>query len=200
MFSTVFPKFKELYPDSSLQITEDLSRMLERLLSEKKINLAVISTDQSRNPDFHYDIIKKEEFVMVISPKHPGFSRLPASDEPIDLTLLKDFSFILTPNPTVRRSIENNIFSNYNFEPEIMCEINNITTIYQMISKNNGIAFIPEGYINTGSSNCYFRLTQHPHWELAVIYHKDYHPNNAEKEFISMVTDYYRSCTSYLSN
>lgn len=198
MFSTVFPKFKELYPDSTLQITEDISRTLENRVLENQIKLAVVAANGTRNPNLHYILIKEEEFVMVISPTHPAFSRLPTDGKPMDLGILKDCIFILAPGPTVRRAVEKSIFEHHGFEPNIMCEMNNISTINQMVSGNRGIAFIPYGYMEQDSPNRYFRLSCHPVWNLAVIHKKRYSLTGAEKDFISMVTEYYRSNPSYV--
>ncbi|MBS6643790.1 MAG: LysR family transcriptional regulator [Clostridiaceae bacterium] len=198
MFSTVFPEFKQIYPDSSMQISEDISKILEKQVMDGQIKLAVVAADSSVCPDLHYSIIKEEEFVMTISPNHPAFIRLPRDLERVDLSILKDASFILAPSPTIRSRVEAGIFESYGIEPEVMCEISNITAINQMVSNNNGIAFVPKGYIDKTSSNCYFHLTCRPVWNLAVVYKKGYVPNGAEKQFINMVTDYYRTHDSYL--
>ena len=198
MFSTVFPQFKELYPDSSLQITEDISRILEKHLLEDHIKIAIVATASPHTPDLHYSILKKEEFVLTISSRHPGCHKLPPDSKRIELNLLKDYPFILAPSQTVRRKIETGVFENYGFDPNILCEISNISTVNQMVSNNKGIAFVPKGYMETGSSNSYFYLTSKPAWYLAVAYKKDYIPNNTEAHFISMVTEYYKTHDSYL--
>ena len=198
MFSTVFPKFKQVYPDSSMQITEDISKILEKQVLEDQIKIAVVAAYSPTSPDLHYSVIKEEEFVMTISPHHPAFGRLPAVTERVDLSVIKDVPFIRAPAPTVRSLVESGIFESYGIEPAVMCEISNITAINQMVSNNNGIAFVPKGYIEKDSGNCYFYLTCKPSWYLAAAYKKGYVPNSAEKQFIDMVTEYYRTHDSYL--
>lgn len=198
MFSTVFPKFKELYPDSSMQITEEISGVLEKHLLEGTIKIAIVAADSSQNPAIRYSIIKEEEFVMTISPSHPLFSSLPDPDGRVDLNVLKHAPFILAPAQTVRRRVEMNIFDAYGIDPTVMCEISNITTVNHMVANNNGIAFVPKGYMDPNSPNRYFHLSCRPIWYLAAAYKKGYEPNKAEREFITMVTDYYQKHDSYL--
>lgn len=69
----VLPRFHELCANIELNISEENTTILEQLLLSGELDFALMHapSDPAQHPQFHYDIMKRDPFVLAIAPDHP---------------------------------------------------------------------------------------------------------------------------------
>lgn len=69
----VLPRFHDLCANIELDISEENTTLLEQLLLSGELDFALMHapSDPAQHPQFHYDIMKQDPFVLAIAPDHP---------------------------------------------------------------------------------------------------------------------------------
>ncbi len=85
------------------------------------------------------DLLLDEEVLIAVPPTHPFAVR-----SSILLNELRDDSFILMRSGTVLRQLTNRVCRQAGFEPRVVFESDNPSTVRSMIAMGLGVAFVPE--------------------------------------------------------
>lgn len=222
MFTFVYPQYRNLYPNVAVQVSEDPSRALEKLLLDKKIRLAFLTyLPTCTENSLTYQVLKKEPFCIGIRADHPLTAKLEllsSSREPaagnvmtasVPIRIFQDLPFILSPPETNRRRLEDLTFEQAGFKPQISCEINSIPTIRRMVAEGAGVAFFAEGYtlparpmpdqsaaLKKGAVR-YFYIDSSPFWNIGAAHLRSVKLAPHEKQFLSLAQEYFRTHFSY---
>lgn len=195
-FSDVIPYIYSHYKQSNinLQITESLAHTLENMILTKEIKLALLAYTEELHSEIKYHLIYREPFYIAISKNHPLIQN---GSLRAGMTLaLRDIAtepFILSPSKTVRRQVENQAFNSAKVKPSILCEINNILSIEQMVSNNEGLAFFAKSHIKKHDNLMYFPIDCNPEWNLGIAYLKKSDLSVHEKHFINLISNFYKT-------
>ncbi|VFB18331.1 LysR family transcriptional regulator [Pseudomonas fragi] len=94
-------KLRQLQPGISVQIVEDISSRLLKLLDEGRLDLAIARTSGSQHPDAYECLsLHPERLVLVAGPKHPQHDN-PA----LSLQELSTYSWVVYPTGTPMRAV-----------------------------------------------------------------------------------------------
>lgn len=150
MLPCTLPIFQSLYPNVELSIYEGNSMELEDRLLSGETDLAFFNLP-TRSSDIDYEMISHEEILVVLSARHPladtGVAREGCKYPWIDLSLLKEESFILQLPDQRTRQIENALFQEHGFTPKIMLVTRNIQASCLLASTGHGICFVSESHL-----------------------------------------------------
>ncbi|MEI3187682.1 MAG: LysR family transcriptional regulator substrate-binding protein [Lachnospiraceae bacterium] len=62
---------------------------------------------------------------------------------------------------------------------------------YRMVNAGVGCALLPATFAVPLENVVYFRLTQHPHWEITICCRKNAYLSYAEKRFLELCQEYW---------
>ncbi len=199
MISDIYPKFLSKYPNVRLDFSDGRYNYIYDSLMKRTLQLAFLAVIQMNSKDLSYVKIKKEEFILAV-PREMTLSGLNEDEEElpcVSLNRFKTAKFILATKDTIRREIEDDVFHQYQFTPEICSVVHNINTTINIIEEGNGAAIIPKGFMDTRRNISYYALDLHPYWNLVAAYKKDTIMTPAEQTLIALAKEYYRTHDSY---
>ena len=202
MFASVFPRFKERYPNIKIKLSEGRTREINIMAEKGFIDLA-FSTTGFEYPALSYQSLFHERFVLSV-PKTHRLAHL-AKDTPkgklatVDLCLFKDEHFMLTNPSMTIRVITDRMFTQAGFTPNILFESTGPEALYTLVDSGYGISIIPMGNIKEDSSSVYFLTNPLGEWELIVAYAKASRLSRAEEYFISLAREFYETEFSYVN-
>ena len=198
MLPCTLPIFHSLYPNVKLSITEANSWELEDMLLRGEIDLAFFNLPV-RNENIDYDIISREEVLLVMSKQNPlaecGTVKDGLRYPWMDLKLLHRQGLILqVPGQRTRETVDH-LFKISRFEPDnILLETSNIRAAVELAARNCGICFTTETHlrhIDLAEKLKYFSIgNPRTTVDFAVAYRKGcYIPYHAS-EYIKIVKEF----------
>ena len=153
--------FCERYPSVQVDVVEENSMMLESLLMEGKLDLAVIAMPSTK-VKAEFAPLKKDEILIVAKRDHPAMAlareREDASGLWIDLRDAAQFPFILSDHTTILGTIGRDLFQ----REKIQCNIlhGNITAdlAVHIASEGLGLAFTYESCVSPREDAAFLRI------------------------------------------
>lgn len=195
MFSELFPRFRERYPNIKIGLFEGTVLEACQKLYTDELDIAFL-TSGFHYPNIHSRFLKKEEIVLALPKSHrlaylanqmEESQQLPS----IDMSLLDEDEFLLAGKHTTLRAIEDNIFELAGFKPKIAFETPSILTLNFLSRSGFGPSFVPAFYAEPSDDAVYFRMTPSAFWDLNVCYKTDHYLTQPEEFMISLVEEYY---------
>ena len=110
----------------------------------------------------------------------------------IDLTLLKNDSFILLSKETRMRDMIDHAFAHAGFHPNVLFESVSTHTVINMVKEQIAPAFFPQSYVDGSAPIAYFTVAPNQRWSRSVAFLKGCYFTRPEKYFIALGTDYMR--------
>lgn len=151
LFLTAASQFQQIHPEVSFDIVEGNVKPIMKMLDERTLQMAVLVLSQE---DPKWDLLKKEEILLAV-PK--VFSK----DKMVNgLPKGWDKKMILAKRGTAYRQLEDDILDKLSLNPKVVCEINNIEAVRELVAGNMGSSFIPKSLAREGDGILYGSL--HP--------------------------------------
>ena len=188
VFAHIMPKFVEKYPLTSLKFYEDTAHPLIEAIAANEIDIALVALDVDEALQYPNFKIHKEELLLAV-PKN--FVENISATNMINLSELRNFSFIISKERTVIRDITNSMFRSAGFTPKITCEINNHLASLEMVNQNLGITIIPKCYMRNYENICYYSITPHWYWIISVVMRRGYELSQSDQHIVSLLREYY---------
>ncbi len=195
MFTEIYPKFHQLYPNYQLRPIE--MGVMEQLhaLSRFEIDLAFVTIDNDQRDDNNYITVGTEEMICAIPSILKVSAKPSKKGKPlsvIDLREIREEPFILMYKNSTNRKLVDKIFAHEGFEPHVLLETSSTASMTAMVSANLACAIIPEYYVNPNTENIsYYKLHGKPSWDMCFVYNKDGYLSDGMKAFIDLSKDYW---------
>ena len=198
MLSEIIPKFKEQFPNVSIEITETSLPGLKKLLADGGIHVG-ISAETSTSPySGQAKILRKEPVFFAIPASHP-YAKNHKPGTPITLSeLVSHFAqenFLLSKKGASLRILSDQVFDACHFTPSAICETNSISATRLMIAQNAGVAFISESCSVDRQHISYYPMSPELYRFNLVICHKDWIQNEPERLFLDYILRYFQENT-----
>ncbi len=150
MLPCTLPVFHQMYPNVRLDVLEEHSGKLERLLLNGETDLAFFNLP-IKSPDIDYEVIKHEEVLLVMAAGHPlahsGILREGCKYPWMDLHLLQGEPFIMQiPGQRTRDTVDR-LCREAEFVPNVKLETSNIPAAVQLAGKGYGCFFVTETHL-----------------------------------------------------
>lgn len=140
------PLFNKAYPGIRVQITEEISSLLEEQILQGKIEFGIYSSP-AINPKLHYDTVFEEELLFATSKQHPVAKRYKQKDQTafpsVDLSVFKNDDFIMVKEGQGLHSIGMDLCRKSEFEPNTVFASRNIEAVNACIANGMGVGFVP---------------------------------------------------------
>ncbi len=155
-------EFVSKYNNIKINIFEENSENLEKLLMDGTIDLAV-STGRFDSNIFMCEHLVYDKLYLAVSEKNPINRKLTAhrifaddiknnsqrmSDiQPVDVTVFRNQKFMFIKNDDTIERINEKFISTFGFAPDTSVYSSHIETLFSFVLSDIGIAFIPEIFI-----------------------------------------------------
>lgn len=195
MFTTIYPKFHRLYPDVILEPQECNVVTMQRLISKGQIDLGLITLTESQKDDNTYIHMKNEEIFLAIPDSHPlaaGGSKNADTAPEIHLSALADDPFILISQTSTMYQLVSRLFQEAGFEPKVLFSTRSNVSKYRMVNAGVGCALLPAVFAVPGEHIVFYRLDQHPQWEVTMCCRKGAYLSRAEKAYLELCRAYWQ--------
>ena len=140
----ILPRYKELYPNVEIVLTEEMASVLESLLLTGKMELAILMMP-IENEYLSYRHICDEEILLCVPPQHKIVDTY--KEKGVDLRLLETEPFILYKTGQRVRKASDSLFAVAGFKPHILLETQTAETIYNLVAAGMGCAFLPKSVV-----------------------------------------------------
>ena len=190
VFAHIMPEFVEKYPLTSLKFFEDTAHPLLEAIAANEIDIALVALDRDAPMQYQNFKIQKEELLLAVPKTFIDIednSTIPM----INLSELRDFSFIISKERTVIRDITNSMFRSAGFTPKITCEINNHLASLEMVNQNLGITIIPKCYVRDYDNIRYLSIAPHWYWDISIVIRRGYELSQSDQYMVSLLKRYY---------
>lgn len=201
MLSELIPRFKQYYPEVTIEISEVNLPSLKKMLEEETLDLGIAAILESDTFDNAPQILRKEKVLFAI-PKNHAFAQL--HPDSVSLTaeeLIEHFRndhFLLSKPGSSLRGLSDQFFNTAHFSPSAFCETNNITATRNMIAMGTGIAFIAESCSINRDRIRYYSLVPELYRFNVLLTRKNWVQNAPETLFCSYLTHYFEEHTEEL--
>lgn len=152
VLAEVLPKFQSICSHIELNIHEENSTDLEKMLLAGKLDFCIMHAPQSnRSQLLNYDIMTHDPFVIALSQEHPLIRKAVEKEgypyPVLDLKLLKDEPFIMLHRTQRIRQIVDIILSRAEIrQPNIPLTLRNFETAQLLAAQGLGITLVPLQY------------------------------------------------------
>ena len=197
MLSEIIPRFKDIYPEVAIEISEMGYPALKTLLTEERIDLGIAAALSVSPFEGQAEVLRQEEVLFAVPKDHPYTSRNPGETltrEELTAVFSKE-NFLLSKKASSLRSLADELFESCGFAPGAFCETNSISATRSMVARGAGVAFIAESCSVDRDYIRYYHLTPALHRLNLVIRRKNWVQNEPEKTFYSLLTGYFKEHT-----
>ena len=197
----VLPRFHELCANIELNISEENTTILEQLLLSGELDFALMHapSDPAQHPQFHYDIMKRDPFVLAIAPDHPLTALAEIREgypyPVLDIRLAAKEPFLMLHTSQRIRQITDNVLRRAGItRPRISMTLRNFETTQLLAAKGMGLALIPLEYSRISPSDFQPSLLcidkkYHAYWDTCIATLKDGFLSKADQLFIRIAKE-----------
>ena len=192
LFPACLPAFIRKNPKIQVTLVEESLPVLEELLASGDLEV-VFTNAIINNKNFgHVHLFDEELLLLTPSDFTPSAVEKSANSSfpVIDLSCLRDCSFVLLKSKHRLRQIIDRIFSDYDIQPNIIFETSNWETCYRMVSEGLAYSILPYSPLNrlswTDNKVGHYGIRGNYSRQLSIYYRQNtYHPELIES-FINL--------------
>ena len=150
MVPQIMTSFFQKYPKVKVNILEEAYSIQEKLLLNDQLDFGIFN-EVHEHPKLEYELLKKEEILLIMPPDHPLASAGKASTHStypkLDLSLLAEEPFILHfPEQTTGKLVLEAL-DRAGVQPRVPVRSRNTETCVKLCMQGMGMCFTPETYI-----------------------------------------------------
>jgi len=194
MMKDILVRFHAAFPHVSVSFNVANSDELREMLSEGKIDIALIAWDETVG-DLVCEPLSREEILLICSKNHPLAGRAgtdaAGNRNQCRLEWFRDDVFGLETRGAPMRVQVERLFADENFRPDTVIE--NCTTPLLMQLANEGICctIFSERHLRLYDNVVGFGFEPRRYFSFSLAYRRDYAPNVAEQYFMDLLREFY---------
>ncbi len=181
-FPTIAKKFRQLYPEVSLELIELGAKRIEHLVEEGQVDVGmiVLPTDARK---FNITPFINEEFMLYTNKSHTL-----ANEKKVNLQQLAEENFILFNREFALHELIINHCKEAGFHPNIAYESSQWDLITELVGAELGITLLPKSIYEKMDSQSIkmIPLASPPMWELGIITKKDRYQSYAVRALLEL--------------
>ncbi len=193
VLTEIIPRFKSVYPDYRVEITEQGLPSITRMLLEENLDLGLMAANSTDPfPEDTVDLLQNEEVLFAIPASHPYAKENPSGriSRKDLMNIFKNENFLLSRKESTLRVLSDSMFASCHFEPSAMCETNSVTATRRMVASGIGVTFIGKTCVSSSDPVAYYSL-EPPLFRLnLLVRRKNWMLNPAEEYLCQLI----RSC------
>lgn len=146
----ILPKFIQRYPYVHIELHEHGSDVLERMVMDGEVDLALITTNSKVN-QVEYVLIENETIVLMAA-NTTKIAREHMDGTPVSITDAADEAFISLKAGHSVRVIQDRLFEHYRISPKVILESDSFETAKHIAARAGAVMITPYVYIEHVSS------------------------------------------------
>ncbi len=191
----LLPAFSEAYPGIQVNIRENNTSELEKLLMDKKIDFCIMH-DMGKQESLEYTEFSDDPFYLVVPTgmrERLGFSK----DQILgteNLRKLEKIPFVMVASRQKLRQVVDRILACVGIRPQIRCSTRSMETAKRLVAAGMGVTFLPGSYITLYSGT--EGLEWYPvdealggSWKLVVAKRRNESLPRSSREFLRMLQE-----------
>lgn len=141
----ILPIFLRKYPDIEVEIIEEKTALLEESLLKGQLDLILVNSPMTEEGIKFMPLVKEKLYLAAPSGKFDLGTKEKTFENLLDKYDLNSEKFIVLHDGQVLRRLADNIFSDYNIDPDIRFGIRNINGAVKLSVENLGLTIVNEG-------------------------------------------------------
>ena len=203
VMAQVMTPFHRLYPGVEVFVSEENSDTLDQKLLTGELDFAVMHAPapKDRQPLIHYELLKNDPFVIVLSSDHPLNAQARIEDgmdyPVLDPGLLRDEPFLMVHKQQRIRQITDSVLKKAGIsQPRILLTLKSYETARILAAQGLGVTLLPSEYARL-SSGCYtpsllaIPAGYNASWSMCISTLKSSFLSNAAQMFMDLVRDHF---------
>ena len=166
-----------------------------------ELDFAIMHTpgDIRTQPQFHFDIMRRDPFVIALAPDHPLIRQAERKDgypyPVLDVRLLKNESFLMLHKSQRIRQITDEVLGRAGIQrPKISLTLRNFETAQLLAAQGMGVTFVPLEYSRITSEEYLPALLSidnayQAHWDMCITSLKRGFLSKADQLFIRIAKE-----------
>lgn len=173
LFPQILPEFYKKYPKFDLRIYQETANRLEEMLLDGELQVVLMAGGEEYRSmkDFHVEEISSEEICLVASKeKHlKGVYKYGFEHPWLDIRQMGKELFLVLNKGSRLRTVTEKVFRDYGISPKIV-EFSSIDTIWEVVSKNFGVALASDFQSPTDAAVDLFSIGTKPvTWKFIAV-------------------------------
>ncbi|MBQ9299682.1 MAG: LysR family transcriptional regulator [Clostridia bacterium] len=141
----VIPEFIRMYPYVKINLAEEGSGRLERMVTEGQCDIAFVTTTSKRNR-LHYVLIENERLVLVAA-RTTNLAKRFADGTVLDIEQAQNEAFVSMSQGHSVRIIQDRLFQENGIQPHILLETHNMEAAKSITARSNAVFLVPNVYV-----------------------------------------------------
>lgn len=194
LFSSIFPRFHEAYPNVTVYPHREEAATLVSELKNGTVDIAfLVSVEKTPwvNYDFTKEVLGEEQLILVLPKSRVPEKYADGTSRTIDIRDLQDESFNLAKSNTVFRQLADDLFRQAGFSPKIASERIDIPSLEQLSLSGFGPSFILSNTIRHTEHAVFFQPVPCPSRKIYAVYRGNHVLQPAEACLISLAKEFY---------
>jgi DNA-binding transcriptional LysR family regulator len=192
MFSKVYPRFHDEFPDMVITPVELSVRRQQELIVGGELDLGFLTVAESAKPNLRYINLCDEDILLALPPSHPlaKYSSVPYSV--LDISKCKEDFFVLMYKESSMRPLIDGIFEAAGFKPKVLFDTSSNNVIITMIKAGLSCGILPHYYTKNQLDNirCFY-LPDYPVWNIVACYRSGTYLSIAAQRLIELASEYW---------
>lgn len=194
MFTAIYPEFHRQFPDVRIEPVECNVRMMQEKIKKNEIDLGLVTLSPFQKDENTYIHMADEELFLAVSANH-RLAHLGSADAQhapeISLSRFLEDPFILMSSSSTMHQLESALFEQAGFWPEVLFSTSSNISKYRMVLADVGCALLPQVFAVPTPGIVFFRLDEHPSWEITMCCRKNAYLSSAERAFLKLCQEYW---------
>ena len=189
----VIPEFIRLYPRVKIQLCEEGSGRLERMINDGECDVAFLTTSTKRDR-LHYVLIENEQLSLIASKTTALAKRFP-DGATIDISDARKERFISMTNGHSVRTIQDHLFEEAHIQPQILLETQNMEAAKAITARSGAVFLVPDVYVRSNMPdrariNVYYIRNQNYERHFYFCYRQGMYLTRYEKDLVKIVCNH----------
>lgn len=195
MFTAVYPAFHKAFPHIQVDPVECRVTQMQRMISSGQLDLGLATLTEQQRDDNVYEVMAEEEILLAVPVQNPlakGGSADYRNAKEIQLSRFAEQPFVRIDQRSTLFGVTEPLFKQAGFEPHVLFSTASNLSKYRVAALGLGCALLPTTYAEAGEKVVYFRLPQHPHWQVTLCRRKNSYLGKAGRCYMELCRAYWR--------
>lgn len=195
MFTAVYPVFHREFPDVQVEPVECHVTAMRRMISSGQLNLGLATLMEHQKDDNLYHLMAEEEIVLAVPRSNPLAEGGCANWRFAPETELSRFSgepFVRIYQRSTLFELTEALFQAAGFEPRVLFSTSSNVSKFRIVETGLGCTLLPAVYATRSEHIRYFRLQEHPSWQITLCSRKGGYLGRAEQRYLALCRAYWQ--------
>lgn len=196
MFTDVYPTFHQAYPQIQVEPVECNVMNMQRMISAGQLDLGLATLTQEQRDENEYHLLAEEEILLAVPANHPlaeGGSADWRQAGTTDLARFAHEPFVRIYHRSTLFRLTQSLFDEAGFEPQMLFSTSSNVSKHRIVALGLGLALLPATYALPDGGVVYFRLPQHPAWQVTLCSRQGAYLGCAEQCYINLCREYWQN-------